>query len=219
MSPAKIASFVIAIIAYVAISHLALITPQPDNAWRQVAVAMLAFPLVGIVSWTAYTLPPTCVPRTLRMLGGIGVMALSLYGTLLLWPRMLHNLDWFYLAQHVVTNLMFAWFFGQTLIARRKPLITQFAQTVHGHLPDEVLRYTRGVTLAWTLFFLAQIAISLFIFYFFSLETWSLFANVLNWPLVILMFMAEYACRRIATPGFQHAGIKESITAYVNSRK
>lgn len=217
MSPAKIATFVIAVIAYVAISHLALITPQPDNAWRQIAVAMLAFPLVGIVSWSAYSLLPA--GRTGRLLGAFGIMALSLYGTMLLWPRMLHNLDWFYLAQHVVTNLLFAWFFGQTLIAPRTPLITQFARTIHGHLPDEVLRYTRGVTLAWTLFFLAQIAVSLIIFHFFSLETWSLFANVLNWPLVILMFMAEYFCRRIATPGFQHAGIKESITAYVNSRK
>lgn len=217
MSPAKIAAFVTAIIAYVAISHLALITPQPDNAWRQIAVAMLAFPLVGIVSWSTYSLLPG--GRAARLLGAFGIMALSLVGTLQLWPRMLHNLDWFYLAQHVVTNLLFAWFFGQTLIAPRTPLITQFARTIHGHLPAEVVRYTRGVTLAWTVFFLAQIAVSLFIFYFFSLETWSLFANVLNWPLVILMFMAEYLCRRIMNPDFQHAGIKESITAYVNSRK
>jgi uncharacterized membrane protein len=219
MSPAKISSVVIAIIAYVAISHLALITPQPDNAWRQIAAAMLALPLVGIVSWTAYSLAPAGMPRAMRSLVGLGVMAISLYGTLLLWPRMLHNLDWFYLAQHVVTNLLFAWFFGQTLMAPRTPLITQFAQTIHGHLPDEVLRYTRGVTIAWSVFFLAQIAVSLLIFHFFSLETWSLFANLLNWPLVILMFMAEYLCRKIMNPGFQHAGIKESITAYVNFRK
>lgn len=219
MSPAKIVPIIIAVAGYVAISHLALITPQPDNAWRQIAVAMLALPLVGIASWSAYSMPAATVPRMARQLGGIGVMLLSLYGTLLLWPRMLHNLDWFYLVQHVVTNLLFAWFFGQTLIAPRTPLITQFAQTIHGHLPEEVVRYTRGVTLAWTVFFLAQIVVSLLIFHFFSLETWSLFANVLNWPLVILMFMAEYFCRRIVNPGFQHAGIKESIAAYVNSRK
>lgn len=220
MSPAKIATVVIAIAAYVSISHMALITSQPDNVWRQIAVAMLAFPLVGIVSWSAFSLlPPARVTRMARMLGAAGVMALCLVATLLLWQPMLLNLDWFYLAQHVVTNLIFAWFFGQTLLAPRTPLITQFAQTIHGHLPDDVLRYTRGVTLAWTVFFLAQIALSLFIFYLFSLETWSLFANVLNWPLVILMFMGEYLCRKIMNPDFQHAGIKESINAYVNSRK
>jgi uncharacterized membrane protein len=220
MSPAKIASVVIAVAAYVSISHMALITPQPDNVWRQIAVAMLAFPLVGIVSWSVFSLlPPASVMRATRMLCAAGVMAICLVATLLLWQPMLLNLDWFYLAQHVVTNLIFAWLFGQTLLAPRTPLITGFAQTIHGQLPDNILRYTRGVTLAWTVFFLAQIALSLFIFYVFSLETWSLFANVLNWPLVILMFMAEYLCRKIMNPDFQHAGIKESINAYVNSRK
>lgn len=218
MSPIKIASFVIAIAAYVAISHMALITPQPDNLWRQFAVAMLALPLVGIAGASAYSLWPS-EKNSVRMLCAFCVTGVSLYGTLLLWNHMLLNLDWFYLAQHVVTNLIFAWFFGQTLMAPRTPLITQFAQTIHGQLPSEIQRYTRGVTLAWSMFFLAQIALSLFIFYFFSLETWSLFANVLNWPLVILMFMGEYLCRRIMNPDFQHAGIKESISAYVNAKK
>lgn len=218
MSPIKIVPVIIAIAAYVAISHMALITPQPDNLWRQIAVAMLALPLVGIAGWSAFSLWPT-EKRATRTLCALSVMALCLVGTMHLWKLMLLNLDWFYLAQHVVTNLIFAWFFGQTLIAPRMPLITQFAQTIHGHLPEEIRRYTRGVTLAWTVFFLAQIAISLFIFYFFSLETWSLFANVLNWPLIIAMFMGEYLCRKIMNPDFQHAGIKESINAYVNSRK
>jgi uncharacterized membrane protein len=220
MSPAKIASTIIAIAAYVSISHMALITPEPDNLWRQIAVAMLALPLVGIVTWSVFSLLPAArLTHNLRTMCALGVMALCLYLTALLWQRMLLNLDWFYLTQHVVTNLIFAWFFGQTLLAPRTPLITQFAQTIHGQLPDTVQRYTRGVTIAWTLFFLAQIAISLIIFYLFSLETWSLFANVLNWPLVILMFACEYICRKIMNPDFQHAGIKESIIAYVNSKK
>ncbi|MGV3742426.1 MAG: hypothetical protein ACO1NO_08965 [Burkholderiaceae bacterium] len=218
MSPIKTIIVVIAVAAYVAISHMALITPQPDNLWRQIAVAMLALPLVGIAGWSSYSLLPA-KRQAARTLCALGTTGLFLYCALQLWPLMLTNLDWFYLAQHVVTNLIFAWFFGQTLIAPRTPLITQFAQTIHGPLPADIQRYTRGVTAAWTAFFLAQIALSLFIFYFFSLETWSLFANVLNWPLVILMFMGEYLCRRIMNPDFQHAGIKESINAYVNSKK
>ncbi len=218
MSSIKIVTVVIAIAAYVAISHMALITPHPDNLWRQIAVAMLALPLIGIAGCSAFSLGQAR-SQSVRILSALGVAALCLYCTFLLWPLMLLNLDWFYLAQHVVTNLIFTWFFGQTLIAPRTPLITQFARTIHGPLPVDIQRYTRGVTAAWTAFFLAQIALSLFIFYFFSLETWSLFANVLNWPLVILMFMGEYLCRRIMNPDFQHAGIKESINAYVNSKK
>jgi uncharacterized membrane protein len=220
MSPIKIASVIIAIAAYVSISHMALITPEPDNLWRQIAVAMLAFPLVGIVSWTVFSLlSRSRLTRVAKALCTIAVVALCLYVTLFLWQRMLLNLDWFYLTQHVVSNLIFAWFFGQTLLAPRTPLITGFAQAVHGELPETIQRYTRGVTIAWTAFFFAQIALSLIIFYLFSLETWSLFANVLNWPLVILMFACEYICRKIMNPDFQHAGIKESILAYVNSKK
>jgi uncharacterized membrane protein len=220
MSPVKIASTIIAVAAYVSISHMALITLEPDNLWRQIAVAMLAFPLVGIVSWSVFSLlPAASLTRNVRAACALGAMALGMYVTLLLWQRMLLNLDWFYLTQHVVTNLIFAWFFGQTLLAPRTPLITGFAQSIHGQLPETIQRYTRGVTIAWTLFFLAQIAVSLIIFYLFSLETWSLFANVLNWPLVILMFAGEYICRKIMNPDFQHAGIKESIVAYVNSKK
>lgn len=219
MSPIKIAATIIAIVVFVSISHMALITPQPGNLWRQAAVAMLALPLVAIAACSTFSLLPARMEQIARVVCTAGVTMLCLYGTLLLWPRMLLNLDWFYLTQHIVTNLIFAWFFGHTLIAPRTPLITQFAQTIHGSLPDGIKQYTRGVTLAWTVFFLAQIVLSLIIFYSFSLETWSLFANVLNWPLVILMFMGEFVCRKIMNPDFEHAGIKESITAYVNSKK
>lgn len=220
MSTFKLATVLTAVVAYVAISHIALISPEYDNTYRQIAVAMLALPLIGIASWTVFVcLPRARFPFAFRLSLSSGIMISMLYATVLIWPAMLQRLDWFYLTQHVATNLLLAWFFGQTLIQKRTPLISAIATSIHGPLTEDISRYTRGVTAAWTIFFLAQIALSLLIFYFFSIETWSLFANILNWPLVILMFMGEYICRKIMNPDFQHASIRESISAYINARK
>ncbi len=103
-------------------------------------------------------------------------------------------------------NLLLAWFFGRTLVPGRTPLVTSFARVVRGMspLPPELERYTRGVTWAWCVFFVATIAISAALAAFAPLAVWSLFANVLSPPLVAVMFAAEYAYRRHRLTGYEH---------------
>jgi uncharacterized membrane protein len=85
--------------------------------------------------------------------------------------------------------------FALTLRPAHVPLITTMAYRLHGALSDEMIRYTRGVTIAWTLFFAAQLLTSVLLFFFAPLTVWSVFVNLLDIPLVVTMFAAEYACR------------------------
>lgn len=84
--------------------------------------------------------------------------------------------------------------FGLTLRPGREPLITAMARRMHG-LSPEMERYTRKVTIAWVLFFAAQLAMSVGLFCFAPLTTWSFFVNILDLPLVAAMFALEYAVR------------------------
>jgi uncharacterized membrane protein len=84
--------------------------------------------------------------------------------------------------------------FGLTLRAGREPLITAMARRMHGLTP-ELAAYTRKVTIAWTLFFATQLSLSIALFCFAPLIVWSFFVNILDLPLVALMFAVEYAVR------------------------
>lgn len=96
---------------------------------------------------------------------------------------------------HLVTNSFLMWFFARTLKNKREPLITLMARRVHGSLTPDLEVYTRHVTFVWSLFFALQIAVSIWLFFFASLEIWSTFINILSAPLLVLMFLCEYTYR------------------------
>jgi uncharacterized membrane protein len=96
---------------------------------------------------------------------------------------------------HLVTNLFLLWFFARTLKDGREPLITSISRRIRGSMPPDIEIYTRRVTIAWSLFFALQVTISLGLYMFASLEAWSVFINILNSPLIVLMFLCEYSYR------------------------
>jgi uncharacterized membrane protein len=116
---------------------------------------------------------------------------------------------------HAVANALLLWMFGRTLKSGREPLITGFARRVHGTLSPELESYTRGVTRAWCIFFGAEIAISAVLLAAAPLEAWSLFVNTLTLPLVVAMFVAEYALRIARFPGLAHASIWKGVQMFV----
>ncbi|MEX3961861.1 hypothetical protein AB4Y42_06540 [Paraburkholderia sp. EG286B] len=129
-------------------------------------------------------------------------------------PLALH-FEWGLYLEHVSFNLAMALLFGRTLAAGRVPLCTQFASMIHGGaLPPAVARYTRQITLAWTLFFVAIAGVSTLMFAVAPIVAWSTFANYLALPLVAVMFVAEHACRRFVLPGEPNAGMLDAIRAY-----
>ena len=115
---------------------------------------------------------------------------------------------------HAAIYLFLLWFFGHTLLRGKEPLVARLARRVHGTLPAELEAYTRRVTFAWCVFFAAQIIISALLFEFASLNTWSLFISLLNFPLLALMFVGEYVYRVTRHRNFPHASIFEAIQVF-----
>ncbi|HUN49204.1 MAG TPA: hypothetical protein VMU85_21905 [Stellaceae bacterium] len=88
--------------------------------------------------------------------------------------------------------------FGLTLLPGRDPFVTALSRRMYGEdIPADMVRYTRGVTWAWCLFFAGQLATSLMLFLWAPIDAWSFFVNVLNLPSVVLMFAGEQAVRMV----------------------
>jgi uncharacterized membrane protein len=119
---------------------------------------------------------------------------------------------------HAAGYLFLLWLFGRTLGPGRDALITRLARQVHGTLPPFMETYTRRLTLAWCVFFAAQLAASALLLAFAPLETWSLFVNVLNLPLVALMFTGDYLYRVLRYPGTRQSSIATAVQAYARDR-
>jgi uncharacterized membrane protein len=117
---------------------------------------------------------------------------------------------------HAAIYLSLLWLFGHTLWQGKEPLVTRLARHVHGTLPPELAAYTRRVTWAWCVFFGAQIAVSILLFRFASLNAWSLFITVVNIPLVAVMFIGEYGYRMIRHREFPHASLVSGIRAFTS---
>jgi uncharacterized membrane protein len=114
-------------------------------------------------------------------------------------------------------GLLYGWLlllFGRTLLPGRQPLVTTLAIRLSGRLCAERDVYTRRVTQAWCLFCLFQLACSALLFATAPVAVWSLFVNVLDLPLLCLMFLGEYAIRRYRFRHEPHASLGDSIRAF-----
>lgn len=104
--------------------------------------------------------------------------------------------------------------FGRTLLPGRTPIVTALARRIHGERTPELRAYTRRVTGAWCVFFAAQLAGSALLARLAPLWAWSLFVNVLDAPLVVLMFAAEYAYRLLRFRNQSHARPADIVRAF-----
>ena len=115
---------------------------------------------------------------------------------------------------HASVNLVLLWYFARTLRAGDEALVTRLARRVHGSLAPRLAVYTRRVTVAWAMFFAAQVAVSIVLFAFAPLELWSMYVNLLNVPLIALMFAAEHLYRRLRFPDHPRASIGRVLRAH-----
>lgn len=108
--------------------------------------------------------------------------------------------------------------FGRSLAPNRQALITSVAMTIYKRgLPPEIAEYTRSVTIAWCVFFVLQLLVSLLLFVFAPVQVWSLFVNILNLPLLGLMFGCEYAYRRWRLPNRPQSSLSGVAHAFMQS--
>ncbi|MFY9329514.1 MAG: hypothetical protein WAO76_16075 [Georgfuchsia sp.] len=131
------------------------------------------------------------------------------------WPSLQRHLGWTYYLQHLGVMLFGALAFGHTLTGSHTPLCTRFAGYLHETLSPALLRYTRQVTMAWSLFFVVMAIVSTLLFFSpLPWAVWSAFDTLLTLPLVGLMFVAEYAMRRLVIPQEPRMGITSAYRAY-----
>jgi uncharacterized membrane protein len=115
---------------------------------------------------------------------------------------------------HAAAYLFMLWYFGRTLARGREPAITRFARRVHGALLPAMELFTRRLTIAWCVFFAVQLIASALLYAFAPLNAWSLFINVLNLPLLVVMFVGQIVYRSIRHPGFPQTSVLQAFQAF-----
>ena len=108
------------------------------------------------------------------------------------------------------------WFFGRSLSPHREALITRLARFVHGEISPAVECYTRRLTVFWSVFFAAMATTSVTLLLFVSKDAWLFFANVVNLPLLVGVFMGEYFYRSSRFP--DTPSLMDTIRAFRNFR-
>lgn len=195
-------------LGYTVLAHLASAWLQPGYALAAMLalVALLwAEPLHARRGWAWLSLPLAMAACWLLYRQGYAMLPL------LLVP--------------VAFVLLVAWVFGRSLRPGRIPLITRIMVAVEGKPLDAVepvlLRYTRGLTAAWSLVLVLLATLNLLLAlvaspggllamvgvaapWTITPEQWSLAANLLNWGLVGGFFLGEYLVRARKFPGRDH---------------
>jgi uncharacterized membrane protein len=200
----KVALLAAGVIAYQVLVYC-MIIDQPDGGLGE---GLMVAPLLVVAG---------CVLGRSRR-GRVLLAVLAVVGVIgfMLWREFGASPALFYPVPYLTVYTFLLWLFGRTLRPGRQPLITRLATHVHGELPAEFAPYTRRVTWAWCVFFAAMGLTSMLLFLFEPLPIWSVFNNLLNLPLVMAMYLGEYAWRLWRYPNFSHASIATVFRAFRN---
>jgi uncharacterized membrane protein len=200
--PARIVAIALLSVGYLALSQW-LMTSAPDSPWN--AAALLA-PMLAVGAFGAWAAGQYL--RSLLAVAGIAALCLqALLGVLIPAPLL-------YLGQHVGINLGLACWFGSGLREGRVALVTRMAGLVHHHMPPPMVAYTRNVTRAWVIYFIAISAVSLLMFALAPFETWAWFANLATPIALAAMFGGERLLRYRLHPDFERSSVADAIRAY-----
>jgi uncharacterized membrane protein len=194
----------LAFIAYPILLHVFVLKEEVEMAHLLLVFA----PLLGVAAWVLF-----------RMLDRMWWPLLALGFAAAIWYIVAGDYGRIGLLavnglSHASLNLFLLWLFGRTLLPGREPLISQISRHINGELKPEVVEYTRHVTVAWCVYFVIQVLVSLLLYVFASLAAWSFFINVLNLPLLILMFVAEKTYRTLRFPNHPKTSILKAIEVY-----
>lgn len=135
------------------------------------------------------------------------------------WLFLRQNVAFLYFIEHAGTNLALATLFGRTLAAGCQPLVTRFALLAHnGTISPAKERYTRQLTLAWTLFFLLNALISSLLFWLTPTAVWSAYGNLAGPFLLGAMFVGEHLIRNLVLPPEDRTSIADTLRGFRRSK-
>lgn len=170
---------------YPVVCHIGVVSGHPIIA---------ALWLWGLLTYLAFSAPRR------RWLYGIVVAvvaAIALSG-----PTNLNDL--IIRTQPVAITGMLAFFFGRTLMPGQVPLIVRIGERFRGELPPSVATYGVRLTVFWTLLFVFLALESAFLGVFGTVFWWSLFTNLINYIIIVSVFVVEYAVRRRVLSDVEH---------------
>ena len=180
-----------------------LMTRTPPSAWSAVGLLTPMLVLLAIGAWrNGHRVWSLCAAA------GIAALAFQAATGGGLAPERL------YLLQYVAIHLALAVWFGSTLRRGRRPLISLLADRVHRGLTPAMETYTRKVTVAWTVYFVAMATLSLGVYAVAPFAIWATYANLLTPLAVVLMFAGEFTLRYRLHPEFERATMRDAIRAY-----
>ncbi|CAI9120993.1 COG4648 family protein [Brytella acorum] len=147
-----------------------------------------------------------------------GRPALILFSTLLLlpaatrWPAIAMGLDGVMIYAGALGALLAV--FARSLRKGREPIVSLFARRVHGPLRPDVARYTRRLTIFWSLFFVLALGAPLLLSVLGPAGAW-------RWPLqggtfgaVVILMIAEAGLRRLIIRNFEHVSLRTTVAAF-----
>lgn len=102
-------------------------------------------------------------------------------------------------------------FFANTLRAGQTPLITTIAQLTDESLSDSARSYTRKLTMFWCVIFLCMALECLLLATLAPIQVWSLFTNVVNYLVIMLLFILEFFIRRQILPEWRKKSFRQFI--------
>jgi uncharacterized membrane protein len=175
------------VLAVVAIPATAHVTAQTD--YGATLAAILIAVQTALIAWLVLSLT---VGPAIRCAGSAAVFLVALA----VWQLVPNGALLSSAVPHALIYLALLSIFTASLAPGREAIITVFARNIRGVLPPSVVVYTRRVTVAWCCFFATQLLGSALLLLFAPLAVWSVFVNILNVPLVIAMFTAEYVYRQ-----------------------
>jgi uncharacterized membrane protein len=194
----------VAAVAYVLGSQW-LMTGAPASPWNAVVVVAPMLAVAALLAWQRGQ-------RLLATLAALATMALIVQA----WRGDGFPAGSIYVGQHVAIHVLLAFLFGLTLQAGREPLVTALARRVHGRLTIAMAAYSRKVTLAWTVYFVAMAALSLALYAFAPFAAWATFANLVTPLAMALLFVGEYLLRYRLHPEFERATLAQAVRAYAD---
>jgi uncharacterized membrane protein len=201
----QLAAVLALILVYASLSHYCL-----TGGRRELGAALAVTPLLALGASLLRRSKGPLVAAT------VGVAAaVLLYDCR---PLLEKNFSLVYLLQECGMNGLLAAVFGRSLRAGETPLCTRLADQLHGPLTAAEMRYTRRVTLAWTLLFVAITLTTLGLYVAAPLAVWSSFVNFVVVPLIGAMFLAELAVRRRVLPPADRGGILASLRLFFAER-
>jgi uncharacterized membrane protein len=102
--------------------------------------------------------------------------------------------------------------FATSLRRGQIPLVTRIATLMHdGALPDDLVKYTRQVTMLWAAVCAAMLVSAVSLALFAPPELWSLMTNLVHYLVLGAVFVIEYAWRRIRFRHHPHLGLVQFL--------